>query len=376
MLRSACIGFLCLTGALVLASNPNDQSTSVHARLKQEWSLHPGPLMLDAQNWLPSQVVLDGDRVIREPDLNLIAQTSARRHVRIGRADVFARRLKVGPGLASGRVGSLWRFVSNRKDALLKGMPLNELSGDEKEVLMESTTMFPAFVHALNQNSSALLELQVHFDWQENGREYSLFEVGSPSSKFVEAPSGIPPWAQELRQPARVVEALDFGEGKLISIRLLMAKVAELGYSVRYDARLEESQVFLKGQFEIAEFLESLREVLQTIPFFAQDQSANRSVDVARFRDVLIQVLRDNGFPQVLLDRLDDNYSISGSKSEFLEVPMFRKKFSGGWGDSSDDITVHCDLAMFCDEGVAWRTVSQDGMITTHSQMTYIISPP
>ncbi|MCE2939750.1 MAG: hypothetical protein LW819_10695, partial [Fimbriimonadaceae bacterium] len=84
------------------AQEEGEFARDVIARVKQEWSMHPGPLMVDARDWLPNETVMDGDRVIREPDLKVIAQAGKRRYIQVGRADVFARRLEVSPSLRMG----------------------------------------------------------------------------------------------------------------------------------------------------------------------------------------------------------------------------------------------------------------------------------
>jgi hypothetical protein len=367
---------LFLGAAVTCAQEDGGQNPSVAARLKQEWSLHPGPLMLDAHNWLPDEVVIDGERVIREPDLSFIAMTSSRRYMRVGRADVFARRLKIGAGLSGGRAGSMWRFVSSRRDSLIKGMPLRELTSDEREVLMENTSMFPAFTRELSQGSSALLNLKVQFNWEQDGRQRSVFIDRIASPKIVGPPSGTPGWATARPLTSTSIPTLDFGEGRLLSVRLMLAKLSELGYTFRYDGRLEESPVFLKGEFEVPEFLEATREMLQTIPFFAEDRRSESEQKAATYREVLIQTMVANGVPPSLAERLDENFSIRANQQELLLIPQFREWLANEWAASENELVVRCRLVLCCDEESTWRVMRSDGISHTRSQFKYILAEP
>ncbi|MFN3961523.1 MAG: hypothetical protein ACK4NQ_00930 [Fimbriimonadaceae bacterium] len=361
---------------VVHAEQEPDQTASVIGRLKQEWSLHPGPLMVDAHNWLPNEVVIDGDRVIREQDLGFVAQTSGRRYLRLGRVDVFARRLKVSSLLIGGRAGSLWRFVSSRKADLVNGIPLKDLTTDEREVLMEHSSNFPAFTQALYQQSSAMLSLKIQFNWTEDGMQRSLFVDQGPHSEIVGPPTGIPDWASPRPLPTSGKPTIDFGSGRLMSVRLMLVKLAELGYSVRYDARLEESPMFLKGEFEVDEFLDATREVLETIPFFAQDRRNEAESKPTEFREVVVETLLAHGVPPALIDRLDEKFSIRANQQELLQVALFKDRFNEEWRASSEVLEVRCSLVLYCDEGVSWRRQRQDGMYFTRSQMKHILSPP
>jgi hypothetical protein len=156
----------------------------------------------------------------------------------------------------------------------------------------------------------------------------------------------------------------------------MLAKLSELGYTFRYDGRLEESPVFLKGEFEVPEFLEATREMLQTIPFFAEDRRSESEQKAATYREVLIQTMVANGVPPSLAERLDENFSIRANQQELLLIPQFREWLANEWAASENELVVRCRLVLCCDEESTWRVMRSDGISHTRSQFKYILAEP
>lgn len=361
-------------------ANSNEAEREVRsevARLKQAWKLHPGPLMVDAVHWLPSLFVLNGDEVIVEPDLSIVAQTSMRRHVRVGRADVIARRLEGNPLLASGVNHSLMAFASQRADALSQGLPLNQLNADERDLWMNLGNQYPGFIHALKEGSSAPLFLKPRFEWIDNGQPRTVLAgMMVIHEQKVSPPSARPPWAEPRQKVSPSAVVLDFGEGRLMTTRLMLAKLHELGYSVRYDARLEDAEVFLKGEFEVNEFLEAARELLRTVPFTSQDMRSQKEQSPARYRELLMAALIKEGFPQELAERLDESFAITASRAEFRAVPMFKDRMGDPTQDTNESIKMNCLLRFICDPGVTWMTQRADGYGSTYGPLSIAFLPP
>lgn len=369
---------LCMAQAS--SAEDGEFARDVIARVKQEWSLHPGPLMVDAQDWLPNETVMDGDRVIREPDLKAIAQAGRRRYVQVGRADVFARRLEVGPSLRMGRPHSLYAFASQRLEALLQGLPLNQFTADERELWTDAGFSSPTFLHALKTNSQAPMYLRARLSWMENGRYRSAhsFQI---HQTFVSAPTGRPEWAEPRPAPAPDSLAIDFADGEMFTTRDLMGRLGRLGYSVRYDARLERSPIFVKGKFEVAELLESLREVLQTIPFTAQDLRAQVNQQPARYREMRVAALVKAGFPPSLAERVELAtatmvYEIVATRSEFREVELLTSRMSSAESDASQMVRMEVGLQFWCDPGFEWQSVQADGRTVSHAGLSFGLPAP
>ncbi len=362
------------------AQEEGEFARDVIARVKQEWSLHPGPLMVDANDWLPNETVMDGDRVIREPDLKVIAQAGKRRYIQVGRADVFARRLEVSPSLRMGRPHSLYAFASQRFDALLEGLPLNQFTADERELWTDVGFSSPAFLHALRNNSTAPMVLSASMSWMENGQLRSVggFRI---HEAVVNAPTGNPAWAAPRAVPQPEALTLDFGGGEMLTTRELIGRVAELGYSVRYDARLEGSPIFVKGTFEVGEILESLREVLQTIPMSAQDLRAQRNHMPARYREMLVAALIKRGFPPSLAERLELPtatmvYEIVATKKEFREVEPLKARMSSEESEADQVIRMEVGLRFWCDPGFIWSSLRADGITVSQGALSHGLPAP
>lgn len=333
--------------------------------------------MVDTVHWLPSLFVLNGDGVIVEPDLSVVAQTNMRRYVRVGRADVIARRLEGNPLLASGVNHSLMAFASQRADALSQGLPLNQLNADERDLWMNIGNQYPGFIHALKEGSSAPLFLKPRFEWTDKGQPRTVLAgMLVIHEQKVSPPSTSPPWAEPRQKVSPSAVVLDFGEGRLMTTRLMLAKLHELGYSVRYDARLEDAEVFLKGEFEVNEFLEAVRELLKTIPFTAQDMRAQTEQSPARYRELLIAALIKEGFPQDLAERLDESFAITASREEFRAVPIFKDRMGDPTQDTNDSIKMNCLLRFICDPGVTWMTQRADGYGSTYGPLSIAFLPP
>ncbi|HCM72518.1 MAG TPA: hypothetical protein DIS87_00090, partial [Armatimonadetes bacterium] len=307
-------------------------------------------------------------------------QAGKRRYIQVGRADVFARRLEVSPSLRMGRPHSLYAFASQRFDVLLEGLPLNQFTADERELWTDVGFASPAFLHALRNNSTAPMVLSASMSWMENGQLRSVggFRI---HEAVVNAPTGNPAWAAPRLTPQPETLTLDFGDGEMLTTRELIGRVAELGYSVRYDARLEGSPIFVKGVFEVGEILESLREVLQTIPMSAQDLRAQRNHMPARYREMLVAALIKRGFSPSLAERLELPtatmvYEIVATKKEFREVELLKARMSSEESEADQVIRMEVELRFWCDPGFIWRSMRADGTGLSQGALSHGLPAP
>ncbi len=299
----------------------SDVERAILAHVKTNWSLHPGPLMVDAKDWSSSLCVMDGSWVIRESDLKRVAAVSKRRYVRVGRVDVFAQRLVVSPSLQMWLTDALLAFATQRSDSLFRGLPINQLTADERSLWMDAGSSSPTFMHALLSDSVAPMTLGVRTGWIENG-EFKTILPGRLHQTFVDAPTGMPEWAEPQSDPPVGSRSLNFGTGEVVSVSELLGHLYRLGYRYRFDNRLEDSFVLVKGKFEVNEFLDAVKEVLKTTPFTSIDLQADEKELRAKYREIMVAALVREGFPVALAERIEHDpakatFEILARKKEF-----------------------------------------------------------
>ncbi len=329
------------------------------AVLKKQWEYHPGPLMLDALNWVGPESMSDSEQRICEPDLAKIAQVENRRWKRIGRADVFARLIDASAWRQAGRIGSIWDFVVARAPLLKKGMPLKELSAEEVEMLASTTAQVPSAQRRILNRGEGEFKLFPYLVWTSSlGEEALRFSTSSPIRKNSEMPAGRPTWASERPLGVQSSEAIDFGDGRLISIRLLASMLNERGFVVRYDARLAESKLFLKGTFEVQELLQSLAEVAQTIPLFVQDRRNVAGTAQATYRDMAKSLLEEHGFPPALCERIENDGTLKATMQELMSFPRMKQGYEARWGNRNERLNVSVKIMLHMDTEETWVSTS------------------
>lgn len=355
-----------------------ERALLAHVRLN--WSLHPGPLMVDAKDWSSSLCVMDGKWVIREPDLRKIAAVSKRRYVRVGKVDVFAQRLELSPTLQMWLSDALLVFAIQRRDDLFSGLPINQFTANERSLWMDAGSSSPAFMHALLSDSSAPMTLGVRYSWIENG-EFRTILSGHLHQTYVDAPAGRPAWAEPQSDPPAGTRSLNFGDGEVVSMSELLGHLYWLGYSYQYDGRLEDSYVLVKGKFGVNDFLGAVKEVLKAAPSTFIKLQADRNELRAECQRILVAALVREGFPVALAERVEFDeakaaFEISATKKEFREVERLRAKVSNAESEADQVIRMEVLLQFRCDPGYMWRSVGPNGNTSVQGGLMLGLSAP
>jgi hypothetical protein len=330
------------------------------SELKNQWSLHPGPLMVDAHHWGWPKSAADEQERICEPDLNLVAQLESRRYVRVGRVDVFARINVSSAWRQAGNIGSLWDFVASRSTELAEGLDIRTLSTEERELMVNVSNGIPSVARRLMDGGEGVLTLFPALSWNLNGVQGGHYFVEPPAAqrtKYI-PPTTKAPWMEPRPFHGSDEDSFDFGEGRLISITNIAAMLFAKQLVVRYDARLAESMLFLKGEFSTQELIESLAEVSNTVPFFVQDRRSIANHAKVRYVELTRQLLQKKGFPGHLLERIDDQGNLVATQQELLAVPEIRSKYGSAWGSKNETVTVESQIRLLLDTKDDWVTRS------------------
>lgn len=332
-------------------------STLNQDELRKLWVAHPGPLMLDAHNWYPSSVSTAEDGTIRAGSLAEVAQMSLRRHVVVGRADILARRKDVPSLMAVGEIAGIWDFVRTRADALFKGLSFQQLSAEERELILSASRANPSVNQAVQDRKDDPLFLKAIVSILQEGEERTIFTIPEkPNRQPSVRPSGLAEWMTPKTTTEELPKSLDFGDGRLLSVQQIVAILSGMGYTCRYDARLGEPKVFLKGKFTTTEMLDGLREVLDTIPFFVQDRRSIVKDAAATYRELVIKGLVDEGFPRQLAERIGDDGRAKFTREELMNVPIIAKRFGPVWQDLTVEESITAKLMLYADCGEDWVT--------------------
>jgi hypothetical protein len=332
-------------------------STLNQDELRKLWEAHPGPLILDAHNWYPSDVSTAEDGTIRAESLAEVAQMSLRRHVVEGRADVLARRKDVPSLMAAGEIAGIWDFVRTRADVLFKGLSFQQLSGEERELVLSASRANPSVNQAVQDRRDDPLYLKAIISFLQEGEDRTFFTISQKANRQPSTrPSGHAEWMTPKSTAEELPKSLDFGEGRLLSVQQTVAILSDMGYTCRYDARLSEFKVFLKGKFTTSEMLDGLREVLDTIPFFVQDRRSIVKDSAATYRELVIRGLMEEGFPQELAERIGDDGRAKFTRAELMNVPIIARRFGPVWRDLTVEESITAKLMLYADCGEDWVT--------------------
>lgn len=238
-------------------------------------------------------------------------------------------------------------------------MPLKELSAEEVEMLASTTAQVPSVQRRILNRGEGEFKLFPYLVWTSSlGEEGLRFSTSNPIRKNSELPAGRPAWASERPLGVQSSEAIDFEEGRLISVRLLAAMLYEKGFVVRYDARLAESKLFLKGKFEIQELLQSLAEVAQTVPLFVQDRRSAASKAQATYRELAKSLLEEHGFPPALCERIEDDGTLRVTMQELMSFPRLKQGYEERWGNRNERLTVSVKIMLHMDTEETWFSTS------------------
>lgn len=341
-------------------------STLNQDELRKLWVAHPGPLMLDAHNWYPSGVSTAEDGTIRAESLAEVAQMSLRRHVVVGRADVFARRKDVPSLMAVGDRAGLWDFIRTRSDALFKGLSFQQFSAEERELVLSVTRADPSVNKAVQDRKDIPLYIKARISMLQQGEERTIFTIPEKANRTPSTrPSGDAAWMTPKTTAQELPKSLDFGEGRLLSVQQTMAILSDMGYTCRYDARLAGAKIFLKGKFTTAEVLEGMREILDTIPFFVQDRRAIVKDAATTYRELVIKGLMEEGFPRELAERIGDDGRAKFTRAELMNVPIIARRFGPVWRDLTVEESITARLMLYADCGEDWVTPMPGGQMWT-----------
>jgi len=347
------------------SSTPVDSGSTLNQdELRELWVAHPGPLILDAHNWFPSSVSTAEDGTIRAESLAEVAQMSLRRHVVVGRADVLARRKDVPSLMAVGEGAGLWDFVRTRSDALFKGLSFQQLSAEEHELILSVTRINPSVNQAVQDRKDVPLFIKASITILDQGEDQAIFTIPQKDNRQPSArPSGNAQWMTPKATTEELPKSLDFGEGRLLPVQQVIAILSGMGYTCRYDARLGEPKVFLKGKFTTTEILEGMREVLDTIPFFVQDRRAIVKDAAKTYRELVIKGLMEEGFPQELAERIGDDGRARFTRAELMNVPIIARRFGPIWQDLTVEESLTGTLMLYADCGEDWVTPMPGGQM-------------
>lgn len=328
--------------------------------LKHQWGLHPGPLLVDAHHWGFPRAVSNENEQICDPDLELVAQLEGRRYVRVGRADVFARLTGQSTWRQAGNIGSTWDFVSARSSELMKGLDIRTLSADEREIMMRITTMVPAVQRKIIDREEGELIIFPTMSWTVGGEGggayfYKSSVVGRRQRTLSDQRA---PWMEPRPPAGPKEERFDFKEGKILSLAEVAKLLYDRGFIVRYDARLSESQLFLKGEFDRQDLLEGLAEVVKTVPFFVQDRRAIQTSAQMKYVELTKALLIQQGVPEFLVDRIDAEGKLQATQQELLQIPNVKNRYGAKWGDSDELVVINTMIRMGMDSGDDWRVRS------------------
>ena len=339
-------------------ATPVDSGSTLNQdELRKLWEAHPGPLILDAHNWYPSDVSTAEDGTIRAESLAEVAQMSLRRHVVVGRADVLARRKDVPSLMAAGEIAGVWDFVRTRADVLFKGLSFQQLSGEERELILSASRANPSVNQAVQDRRDDPLYLKAIISFLQEGEDRTFFTISQRANRHPSTrPSGHAEWMTPKSTAEELPKSLDFGEGRLLSVQQAVAILSAMGYTCRYDARLSEFKVFLKGKLTTSEMLDGLREVLDTIPFFVQDRRAIVKDATKNYRELVIKGLVEEGFPQELAERIGDDGRAKFTRAELMNVPIIAKRFGPVWQDLTVEESITAKLMLYADCGEDWVT--------------------
>lgn len=345
------------------SATPVDPGSTLNQdELRKLWEAHPGPLILDAHNWYPSDVSTAEDGTIRAESLAEVAQMSLRRHVVVGRADVLARRKDVPSLMAVGEIAGLWDFVRIRSDALFKGLSFQQLSAEERELILTVTRSNPSVNQAVQDRKDIPLHLKSLISISYQGEDQTIFTIPEKDNRQRSVrPSGHAQWMTPKTTSDELPESLDFGEGRLLPVQQVIAILSGLGYTCRYDARLGEPKVFLKGKFTTTEILGGMREVLDTIPFFVQDRRAIVKDATKTYRELVIKGLMEEGFPQELAERIGDDGRAKFTRAELMNVPIIARRFGPVWQDLTVEESLKAKLMLYADCSEDWVTPPTPG---------------
>lgn len=341
--------------AVVESSSRPYTPEELEQNLKLQWGLHPGPLLVDAHHWGFPQAVSNENEQICDPDLKLIALVEGRRHVRVGRADVFARLTGPSTWRQAGTIGSMWDFVSARSDELIKGLDVRTLSSEEREVMIHLTNMIPAVQRRIIDREEGELMIFPTMGWTINGESGGAYfrshlairQQRTPANERAE-------WMEERPPVGPKEERFDFKDGKMMSLAEVAKLLYDRGFIVRYDARLAESTLFLKGDFDKQDLLESLAEVVKTVPFFVQDRRAVQVAAKVKYVELTKALLIQRGVPDFLVERIDADGSLRATQQELLQIPNVKHRYGAQWGDANETVLIDTMIHLGMDTGDTW----------------------
>ena len=339
--------------------------------LKHQWGLHPGPLLVDAHHWGFPRAVSNENEQICDPDLELVAQLEGRRYVRVGRADVFARLTGQSTWRQAGNIGSTWDFVSARSSELMKGLDIRTLSSEEREIMMRISSMVPAVQRKIIDREEGELVIFPTMGWAFNGEPggayfYKSSVVGRRQRTLSDQRA---PWMEPRPPVGPKEERFDFKDGKFLSLAEVVKLLYERGFIVRYDARLTESELFLKGDFDKQELLESLAEVVKTVPFFVQDRRAIQAGAQLKYVELTKALLLQNGVPEFLVVRIDAEGKLPATQQELLQIPNVKSRYGTTWGESNELVMIDTRIRLGMDSGDDWgvRSYFNRGSSTSYA---------
>jgi hypothetical protein len=323
--------------------------------LKRQWELHPGPLLVDAHHWGFPKVVSNENEQICDPSLELIAEVEGRRYVRVGRADVFARLTGPSTWRQAGTIGSMWDFVASRSSELMKGLDIRTLSSEEREVMMHISNGIPAVQRQIIDRQEGELMIFPTMSWTVNGESGGAYFNTHLALRRQRTPAEQRTAWMEPRPPVGPKEdRFDFKDGKLLSLSEIAMLLYERGFIVRYDARLSASNLFLKGEFEKQELLESLAEVVKTVPFFVQDRRAIQAAAKVKYVEITKALLLQKGVPDFLVERIDAEGNLRATQQELLQIPNVKHRYGAKWGDANDNVLIQTMIHLGMDTGDDW----------------------
>jgi len=323
--------------------------------LKRQWELHPGPLLVDAHHWGFPKVVSNENEQICDPSLELIAQVEGRRYVRVGRADVFARLTGPSTWRQAGTIGSMWDFVASRSSELMKGLDIRTLSSEEREVMMHISNGIPAVQRQIIDRQEGELMIFPSMGWTVNGESGGAYFRSQIAARRKRTPEDQRAAWMDARPPAGPKEdRFDFKDGKLLTIAEVAKILYDRGFIVRYDARLSDSILFFKGEFDKQELLESLAEVVKTVPFFVQDRRAIQAAAKVKYVELTKTLLLQQGVPELLVERIDAEGNLRATQQELLQIPNVRHRYGAKWGDANDNVLIQTMIHLGMDTGDDW----------------------
>lgn len=262
----------------------------------------PYPVVLDASD-IDAYLATVIDEPCSRDEAMLILGNLGRQYERLYRGLIFRR---VDKADVYGTFRNDWThltWLAGLEDEQLAtllqtGIPLENLDDRSLSVWMVQSAGDPNFGHKLLDGDPAQVGLTVQLDisGEQDGRPIQI-DVGSPIPPPAEgAPRRtdvrLPAWLRlgELTFPpiAENEPSIDFQSGYLGTIGAIANIVAkEAPVFVRYDNRLRDSRIFIRGQWAVQDLAEAIAKVMQTRQTVFQDIETERKALQAAYDNLL-----------------------------------------------------------------------------------------